>query len=322
MQRFSLFFTSILFWYQLSAQQVWVRVDSLYQPIPSSMQVLKTTTPLQQKPFIAYAVIVSLKDRSLHFTADTTFKRRFTPSQFFEKNNHPLLIVNTSFFSFTTHQNLNIVIKDHQLVAFQVHTIPGKGKDTLTYRHPIGSAIGITSSLQADVAWVFTDSAAKYPLAIQSPINPVKDSNASYSTASFLQSLQNEKVVAKKWKMQTAVGGGPVLLQAGKLLIANNQELKFAGKAIEDKHPRTAIGYTEDRRLVILAIEGRHPGVAEGATLAETAQLLLELGCVEALNLDGGGSTCLLINGKHTITPSDKEGERAVPGVFVIQQKN
>ena len=98
--------------------------------------------------------------------------------------------------------------------------------------------------------------------------------------------------------------------------------MKFAGKAIDDKHPRTAMGYTADGKLIILAIEGRHPGIAEGATLTETAQLLIELGCVEGLNLDGGGSTCLLVNGKHTITPSDKEGERAVPGIFMVQKKN
>jgi hypothetical protein len=322
MKRFLLFTLTLFFESHLLAQQVWVRVDSLYQPLPSSMHVLKTTTPLQQKAFIAYAVLVPLSDRSIQFTADTTFKRRLTPSQFFEKNKQPLLVINTSFFSFTTHQNLNIVVKDHQLVAYQVHAIPGKGKDTLTWKHPIGSAIGITSSRLADVAWVFTDSSAKFPLAIQSPINPLKDSSALYTTAAFIKNLQVEQVKAKRWKMQTAVGGGPVLLQQGKIAIANNQELKFAGKAIEDKHPRSAIGYTADGTLVILAIEGRHPGIAEGATLSETAQLLLELGCVEALNLDGGGSTCLLVNGKHTITPSDKEGERAVPGVFLIQRKN
>ena len=48
----------------------------------------------------------------------------------------------------------------------------------------------------------------------------------------------------KKWKVTTAVGGGPVLLQNGNIQITNNEELKFAGKAINDKHPRTAMGYT------------------------------------------------------------------------------
>ena len=83
--------------------------------------------------------------------------------------------------------------------------------------------------------------------------------------------------------------------------------------------PRTAMGYTSNHKLIILVIEGRHPGIAEGATLLQEAQIFKSLGCVEALNLDGGGSSCMLINGKETIMPSDKEGERAVPAVFLIK---
>ena len=88
-----------------------------------------------------------------------------------------------------------------------------------------------------------------------------------------------------------------------------------------DLHPRTAMGYTKKNKLIILVIQGRSPGVAEGATLAEEAKILADLGCYEALNLDGGGSSCMLVNGKETIRPSDKEGQRPVPGVFMIRRK-
>jgi len=300
----------------------WINVDSLYQPLPTSTKIFKTTSSLNQKPFIAYALLVELNDPSLDFTVDTTFKRRLTPSAFYQKNNKPLAILNTSFFSFATHQNLNIVLKDGRQLAFQVHSIAGKGKDTMTWRHPIGSAIGINRFRKPDVAWVYTDSFSKYPLAIQQPIKPLKDSITLFSKQTFLKTAKAGHLNPKKWKMQTAVGGGPVLVQNGEIAIANDLEMKFAGKAIDDKHPRSAIGYTADGKLILLAIEGRRPGIAEGATLKETAQLLIELGCIEALNLDGGGSSCLLINGKQTIIPSDKEGERAVPGVFIIQLKN
>ncbi len=49
---------------------------------------------------------------------------------------------------------------------------------------------------------------------------------------------------------------------------------------------------------------------------------MADLGCVEALNLDGGGSSCVLVNGKETIQVSDKTGQRPVPGVFIIKQKS
>ncbi len=89
----------------------------------------------------------------------------------------------------------------------------------------------------------------------------------------------------------------------------------------QDRHPRTAMGYTKNGRLIILAIEGRRPGIAEGATLLHEATMLKDIGCWEALNLDGGGSSCLLVNGKETIKPSDKEGQRPVPAVFQVFSK-
>ena len=120
--------------------------------------------------------------------------------------------------------------------------------------------------------------------------------------------------------MKTAVGGGPVLVQNGQIKITNEEELKFTGKAINDKHPRTCMGYTADGYLIVMVIQGRFPGIAEGATLEQEAKLLIDLGCTEALNLDGGGSSCMLVNGKETIKPSDKTGERPVPAVFIIQK--
>ena len=121
--------------------------------------------------------------------------------------------------------------------------------------------------------------------------------------------------------MQTAVGGGPVLVQNGEISITNNEELKFAGKAIDDKHPRTAMGYTRDQKLIIMVIEGRNAGKAEGASLTQEAKMLMDVGCYEALNLDGGGSSCMLVNGKETIRVSDPVGQRPVPAVFMIRLK-
>lgn len=310
------------------AQTQWQKVDSLYGPLPASVHVYKTSSLLDGKPNIAYYLVADLKDKGLDFTADTTFKRRLTPSGFYTKNDAPLLVVNTTFFSFATNQNLNLVMKKGKLVGYNIHTINGKGKDTLTYRHPFGSAIGISKKRIADIAWLYTDSSLRYAYAYQDPVDVVRDSLPGFTkeaaTAAILKGVGDQKKIRLSfpaWKMKTAVGGGPVLLQDGEIKITNNEELKFAGKAISDKHPRTAMGYTRDQQLIILVIEGRHPGIAEGASLIQEAQLLKEVGCVEALNLDGGGSSCMLVNGKATIQVSDKEGQRPVPAVFLIKMK-
>jgi Phosphodiester glycosidase len=311
-----------------NAQLKWVSVDSLFGPLPKSVHVYKTTDSLNGKPNIAYYLEADLRDKKLRFTTDTTLKRRLSPSKFYEKNNNPLVVVNTSFFSFSTNQNLSVVIKDGRLVGYNVHTINGRGKDTFTYRHPFGSALGITKKRKADIAWIHTDSSNKIPNALQKPVSPLRDSIPFFTRATALHYIYPPPAPAhgyilnySEWKMQTAVGGGPVLIQNGEISITNDQELKFAGKAIDDKHPRTGMGYTKDGKLIILVIEGRSPGKAEGANLTQEAQIFKDLGCWEALNLDGGGSTCMLVNGKETIKVSDASGQRPVPAVFIIKHK-
>lgn len=290
-------------------------MDTAYGELPTSMHVYRTQDPVDGKPNVAFYVEADLQDAALDFRADTSYKRRLTPAQFFMKLNAPYVIVNTSFFSFSTHQNLNMMMDQGKLVAYNVHALAGKGKDTLKFRHPLVGALGISRNGKGDVAWTFTDSSSQLAMASQVPMPLILNQDARFPRDSV-------SVRTTTWRMQTAVSGGPVLVQAGKVQVTNNEEWKFAGKAINDRHPRTAMGYTADGRLIILVVEGRFPGSAEGTTLTQTAEMLISLGCVEALNLDGGGSSCLLVNGQPTIRPSDKEGQRAIPGIFYIGKKN
>lgn len=295
------------------AQLDWKRVDTGFGQLPASVQVYKTTDSLNGRPFIAYCVVASLKDRKLEFTTQVSKGKRYTPTQFYEQEEKPLLVMNGTFFSFATNQNLNTVIKDGIMEAYNQPALQQKGTDSFYY--PTRSAIGITYSRRADVAWLFTDTAQPFPYAFQEKPVLAKGTNPDPSFTD-LQTLDQWRW----WKMHTAIGGGPVLVKDGLVHVTNEEEQMFV-KGENDRHPRTAMGYTRKRQLIILAIQGRFPGVAEGATLAEEAKILADLGCVEALNLDGGGSSCVLVNGKETIQPSDKGGQRPVPGVFIIRQK-
>ncbi|MCX8020434.1 MAG: phosphodiester glycosidase family protein [Chitinophagaceae bacterium] len=317
-----------LFYVPVFGQLHWRPADSLYQPLPAGLRVFKTTDSLDGRPNIAFYVLANLKDKRLVFSTDTTRGRRLTPHQFFEKNNQPAVVMNGTFFSFQTNSNLNLVMRNGKILAYHLHTTPGRGQDTLLFRHAPGSAIGISKNRKADVAWIFTDSVQKHAYILSDVFYPVKNHEPAFTfndlkrvVRKMNDSLSGRNISWRRWKMKTAIGGGPVLLQNGKIRITNNEELKFAGKAIEDRHPRTAMGYTRDQKLILLVVEGRRPGVAEGATLPQLARMLQELGCVEAINLDGGGSSCLLVNGRETIRPSDATGQRPVPAVFLISTK-
>ena len=297
----------------LNCQINWYKVDSLFGPLPSNVHVYYTNDPLNGKPNKAYYIAAPLRDKSLSFSAEVGNGKRFTPREYFNALQSPLVVVNTTFFEFVQNRNLNAVVRNGQLVAFNLHNIAGKGKDTLTYRHAFASAIGISKKRKADIAWLFTDSASRYPLAAQVVVPSYRD-----STLLLAQSQLPKTTKFKKWKMQTAVAGGPALIQNAQIQISNNEEQKFTGKQINDLHPRTAMGYTADGYLIIMVVEGRNPGIADGTSLTQLAQLMQSAGCIEALNLDGGGSSTMLINGKETIKPSDKTGQRPVPAVFVI----
>jgi exopolysaccharide biosynthesis protein len=316
MQKIIFVIASLLPVFCLNAQLQWKNVDSLYAPLPASVHVYKTTDLLDGKSNIAYYVVADLKDKKLNFTADTSKNRRLTPTQFYEKNKQPLLVVNTTFFSFTTNKSLNVVIKDGRILFPNSRIVKGKGADSARFQMPHLSAIGIKANRKADIAWIKADTLSKKAFAIQTPPLHGTYFARNRTTGETKNFNPND---FKRWKVEAAVGGGPVLLQSGDIKITNEEEMMFTGKAINDKHPRTAMGYTKDNKLIILVVEGRHPGIAEGATLTQLAQVFKDLGCREALNLDGGGSSCMLVNGKETITVSDKEGQRSVPAVFIIQ---
>lgn len=82
------------------------------------------------------------------------------------------------------------------------------------------------------------------------------------------------------------VSGNVMLVHDGKIVSHANKQ----------RHPRTAVGLNRDAtRLVLLVVDGRKPGVAMGMTYEELASEFLRLGCHEALNLDGGGSSVMAV---------------------------
>jgi Phosphodiester glycosidase len=61
-------------------------------------------------------------------------------------------------------------------------------------------------------------------------------------------------------------------------------------------HPRTAVGVTANNKLLLMTVDGRQPGFSEGVNLQELANLMLSHGAKDAINLDGGGSTQMVMN--------------------------
>lgn len=103
---------------------------------------------------------------------------------------------------------------------------------------------------------------------------------------------------------------------SGNLALVNNgRAIDYGGDDYFQTHqPRTAVGLTQDAQtLIIVVVDGRREKYSEGATFAELSQLLLDAGAYHAINLDGGGSSTLVIddNGEPKVISSPIHG--AVP---------
>ncbi len=112
--------------------------------------------------------------------------------------------------------------------------------------------------------------------------------------------------------VDVAIGGGPTLVENGKAMEWNG--------FFKLRHPRTAIGWNDDS-LFLVVVDGRQGDLSIGMTFPELAAYLVKLGCKEAMNFDGGGSTTLWAFGMVKNSPSEGE-ERPAPNALVVLKKN
>jgi large repetitive protein len=106
---------------------------------------------------------------------------------------------------------------------------------------------------------------------------------------------------------RTAIGGGPALIRGGLATELGSGEVR---------HPRSALGWNKEM-LFLMQVDGRQPSVSVGMTLSELTRYLLDLGCTEALNLDGGGSSTLWVLGQVLNNPCER-AERPTGNALVI----
>ncbi len=111
------------------------------------------------------------------------------------------------------------------------------------------------------------------------------------------------------------IGGYPELLDAGDPVMNDNADPDFASL----RHPRTAVAYDpEAGRLWVVVVDGRQGSYSSGMTLAEMTAALAATDADEALNLDGGGSSVMVVQGRTVSRPSDDGGERPVRNALAV----
>ena len=287
----------------------WSDVSADFGQLPDYVKVYKSPETLEGKKAIAYVAIAdmasaqwdiwSINDAAMEGTADS-FK---TPSTVYGEGNWTI-VINAGFFYASGGKNYSssLAVRNSEVLAYNINYA---SEDWVTMYYPTRAAF--------DACWTYRtwDNHYMYPAPAENTweAKPAKQPTASYPEG-------GEEFAAK-----TAIGGGPLLIDGGKFKDTYVEELfnGTSGIGPDSNQPRTAIGVTADKKMITFVCEGRQmtDGVA-GLTTADVANVLLDLGCVEAINLDGGGSSCMLVNGKETIKVSDGS-QRAVGSTIMIK---
>lgn len=146
-----------------------------------------------------------------------------------------------------------------------------------------------------------------------------------------LESLERDQIVSLDTRFQTRlgtpvsewalandiVGGAGLLLRNGQVLTDWTDEQLRAGFNTE-RHPRTMIGTSRGGVIWLVTVDGRNPDVSVGMSFAELQKLASGLNLENALNLDGGGSTTMVVGGMVVNHPSDKTGPRKVSDALLV----
>jgi uncharacterized protein YigE (DUF2233 family) len=122
--------------------------------------------------------------------------------------------------------------------------------------------------------------------------------------------------------IQTAISGGPLLIQDGKrerlnIRYSESYEISTMG----ERHPRAAIGWNKSC-FFLVEVDGRQRGLSVGMTLDELTKFFMNLGCEEAMNLDGGGSATLWYRGQVRNSPCDRMEREIANGLVIVKKKS
>ncbi len=160
--------------------------------------------------------------------------------------------------------------------------------------------------------------------------NSIEDGNyvlsSSYQKAEDLFSHIKENDTIKVllrlhpyyYNIYSSTGGFPRLVKNGKNIADSDSAEVTSHSFSVVKHPRTGIGFSHDStKLYFITVDGRQES-SSGMSLKEFADLMILQGIYQGINLDGGGSTTMVLNGEVVNNPSDKSGERAVGNALLL----
>ncbi len=283
----------------------WTAIDTLQEKLPDWAAVYER--PDNGAGYTAWAVVFDPTAADADWFVQTSPVRKPLGQFWSDEPGDKLACINATFFG-SPNRNFGLVVRDNQLISPNVQEVTRTYQGSATPYFPTRAAIGTDAAGKPAAYWTYTppdtDSTYAYPAPApnQEGTAPLDRPGADFPAGGFL------------WDIRQAVGGSPMLLRDGAVVLSAEAELITGSAVPSASRPRSAIGFTADGLLLLVAVQA--PG-NKGIPLPALANLLKDMGATDAMNLDGGGSTGLMVAGTRLVDSSDGTDRPIIAAIFL-----
>jgi hypothetical protein len=290
----------------------WKFSSLLSSSFPTGIELYFFDTLFEGKKTKAFCLAFDSKRTNIEFkpVLSATPKK---PSDFYkEELGVVYACINGGYFG--GNQSFSLVQYNNAVLSPNIKSVSRSFNGVNTSYYPTRAAFGITTTGQPATAWIYhvvnNNDIYSYPA-------PAPNAEGS---APLQEPTAQFPAGGSRWLTTAGIGGSPMLLKNGSRQITDAAELINVNNT--SSRPRSAIGHNSNGIVIIVAVEGDNPSAGyAGLSLLELSNMMRDLSCTDALNLDGGGSTSMLVGNQLLVRPGDNGVERSVISAVLIKQK-
>ena len=286
-----------------SAQNIeWTNISEQYS-LPEGVQLYEGTRP--SPALKAWYIEVDLSVSEIGLVPYLAENGTETVTEF-SKRIGAIAAINGGYFG--GNSSYSTVVQPGKLLSRNVGSLNRNNRSYPVIR----SAFSIAKNRDMAVDWIYhfgstTDDIYRFN-------QPMGYTNGS----SDLPLAAPNKNTGEAFNMYMGIGGGPILVKGDSVHVSYNEEIFWgSGVGLSNRDPRTAVGYTADGRAILLVTDGRQVA-SQGFSLPEMAQVMIDLGCTEAINLDGGGSSQMAVTSQLINRPGGGAYQRPVTSFLAV----
>ncbi len=300
----------------------WENVTADFEGLPEYINVYKKTKTSDDEPAVAYIAVADMShakfdvSKDLYKNANNNFvsDALYTPTEFYNGYDKPAIVINGGLFydgGDGYYYSQSALYREGEILSSNFNYW---STDWTNFWYPTLAFFYQDKNGEFHTKWSYY-SWTTQEFGFETPR---KCDPETPETSSPTDGDPGPAIVLNDGNtVQTAIGGVGVLVHDG--IPQNTWGYEMLDVSGGSNQPRTAIGYAKaENKLVFFVCEGREmtEGV-KGMNIDEVSTQMSTIGCTEAICLDGGGSSCMLVNGKETIKGSDGSQRKVIDACFI-----